>query len=227
MRKILIAILLVLLIILAGFTIFQGISIGSFKILSTQDIISLNDSLTAEINGANTKIKNDLQNKKTELNGQVEQLLRNKESYYEVANVSTESEINKASTQEVYDIAFLFLKIGRHGRAEGVNFRMDILSADAGDTSVKNIAFTVTGAYSATIEFIRSLEDDSELAFKIEDFHMIPAEGNNLETTFNVKGVRINSETSSDDDTSTQTTSVGGTITDTTDLDQTNTNTVQ
>ena len=81
MRKILIAILLVLLIILAGFTIFQGISIGSFKILSTQDIISLNDSLTAEINGANTKIKNDLQNKKTELNGQVEQLLRNKESY--------------------------------------------------------------------------------------------------------------------------------------------------
>ena len=227
MRKILIAILLVLLISLAGFTIFQGISIGSFKILSTQDIISLNDSLTAEINGANTKIKNDLQNKKTELNGQVEQLLRNKESYYEVANVSTESEINKASTQEVYDIAFLFLKIGRHGRAEGVNFRMDILSADAGDTSVKNIAFTVTGAYSATIEFIRSLEDDSELAFKIEDFHMIPAEGNNLETTFNVKGVRINSETLTDNDTSTQTTSVGGTITDTTDLDQTNTNTVQ
>lgn len=227
MRKILIAILLVLLIILAGFTIFQGISIGSFKILSTQDIISLNDSLTAEINGANTKIKNDLQNKKTELNGEVEQLLRNKESYYEVANVSTESEINKAITQEVYDIAFLFLKIGRHGRAEGVNFRMDILSADAGDTSVKNIAFTVTGAYSATIEFIRSLEDDSELSFKIEDFHMIPAEGNNLETTFNVKGVRINSETLTDNDTSTQTTSVGGTITDTTDLDQTNTNTVQ
>ena len=104
---------------------------------------------------------------------------------------------------------------------------MDILSADAGDTSVKNIAFTVTGGYSATIEFIRSLEDDSELAIKIEDFHMIPAEGNNLETTFNVKGVRINSETLTDNDTSTQTTSVGGTITDTTDLDQTNTNTVQ
>ena len=108
MRKILIAILLVLLIVLAGFTIFQGISIGSFQILSAQKIISLDDSLTAEINQANTKIKNDLQNKKTELNTQVEQLLLNKEGYYEVANVSTESEINKASTQEVYDIAFLF-----------------------------------------------------------------------------------------------------------------------
>lgn len=227
MRKILIAILLVLLIVLAGFTIFQGISIGSFQILSAQKIISLDDSLTAEINQANTKIKNDLQNKKTELNTQVEQLLLNKEGYYEVANVSTESEINKASTQEVYDIAFLFLKIGRHGRAEGVNFRMDIISADAGDTSVKDIAFTVTGAYSATIEFIRSLEDDSELSFKIEDFHMIPAEGNNLETTFNVKGVRINPETLTENSTSTDTTSTGEASTDTTELDQTNTNTVQ
>ena len=213
MRKVLISILLVLLIILAGFTIFQGISIGSFQILGTEGIIKLNDDLTFEINQANTKIKSDLQSKKSELNEQVRQLLQNKEDYFNLANVSTETEISKAQTQEIYDIAFLFLKIGRHGRAEGVNFRMDILSSDTGETSVKNIAFTVTGAYSATIEFIRSLEDDSELQFRIEDFHMLPSGGENLETTFNVNGVRINLETLTDNGTSTQTTDVTGTDT--------------
>ena len=213
MRKVLISILLVLLIILAGFTIFQGISIGSFQILGTEGIIKLNDDLTFEINQANTKIKSDLQSKKSELNEQVRQLLQNKEDYFNLANVSTETEIIKAQTQEIYDIAFLFLKIGRHGRAEGVNFRMDILSSDAGETSVKNIAFTVNGAYSATIEFIRSLEDDSELQFRIEDFHMLPSGGENLETTFNVNGIRINLETLTDNGTSTQTTDVTGTNT--------------
>lgn len=213
MRKVLISILLVLLIILAGFTIFQGISIGSFQILGTEGIIKLNDDLTFEINQANTKIKSDLQSKKSELNEQVRQLLQNKEDYFNLANVSTETEISKAQTQEIYDIAFLFLKIGRHGRAEGVNFRMDILSSDAGETSVKNIAFTVNGAYSATIEFIRSLEDDSELQFRIEDFHMLPSGGENLETTFNVNGIRINLETLTDNGTSTQTTDVTGTNT--------------
>ena len=57
MRKILIAVLLVLLIVLAYFTIFQGISIGSFNILSTRKIIELNNDLDSKIEEANTKIK--------------------------------------------------------------------------------------------------------------------------------------------------------------------------
>lgn len=184
---------------------------GSLQILSTGGIINLNDRLDAAINEANAKIKSDLQNKKSELNEEVATLLQNKEDYFDLANVSTENEINEAQTQEVYDIAFLFLKIGRHGRAEGVNFRMDIMTGDAGDPSVKNIAFTVTGAYSATIEFIRSLEDDSELAFRIEDFHMLPS-GENLETTFNVTGVRVNLDTLTETNTAT-TQSTNGTST--------------
>lgn len=219
MRKLLISVLLVLLIILAYFTIFQGISIGNFNILGASGIIGLNDTLTEEINRANVKITNDLQNKKGELNQEVGTLLQNKEAYYELANVSTETEISKAHTQEVYDIAFLFLKIGRHGRAEGVNFRMDILSSDTGDNTVKNIAFTVTGAYSATIEFISALEDDSELSFRIEDFHMLPAGGDNLQTTFNVRNVRINPDTITEGSTaeSASTQDTSGASTQTTD----------
>src|SRR5699024_4249635 len=113
MRKVLISILVILLIVLAYFTIFQGISIGNFEILSASGIVGLNDELTAKIEEANRKIKNDLQSKRTELSQSVSTLLQNKESYYRVANVSTESEISKANTQETYDIEYLWLRIGR------------------------------------------------------------------------------------------------------------------
>ena len=221
MRKILIAVLLVLLIVLAYFTIFQGSSIGSFQILSTQGIIELNDNLTTEINEANIKIKSDLQNKKTELSDNVSVLLENKESYYNLANVSTESEINEANTQEVYKIEYLWLRIGRHARTEGVNFRMDVLSGDAGDSTVKNINFTVTGQYAGIIEFISALENDSELEFRIENFHLLP-DGENLQATFNVTGIRIDLENTT---TTVESTTSDGTTTTNTETDTTNTDT--
>ena len=59
MRKVLISILLILLIVLAYFAIFQGISIGTFKVLSTGEIIELNDNLTVKITDVNKKIKTD------------------------------------------------------------------------------------------------------------------------------------------------------------------------
>lgn len=221
MRKILIAVLLVLLIVLAYFTIFQGISIGSFQILSTQGIIELNDNLTTEINEANRKIKSDLQSKQTELSDNVSVLLENKESYYNLANVSTESEINEANTQEVYKIEYLWLRIGRHARTEGVNFRMDVLSGDAGDSTVKNINFTVTGQYAGIIEFISALENDSELEFRIENFHLLP-DGENLQATFNVTGIRIDLENTT---TTVDSTTSDGTTTTNTETDTTNTDT--
>lgn len=195
MRKILIAILLVLLIVLAYFTIFQGISIGSINILSANGIIELNDDLTEKINEANTKIKNDLQNKKTELSDSINTLLENKESYYRLANVSTDSQITEAQTEELYSIEYLYLRIGRHARNEGVNFRMDIMSGNvSADSTVKNIAFTVEGQYVGIMNFVSALEEDSELAFRIDDFDLLPY-GENLQATFNIEGVRIRLET--------------------------------
>ena len=136
MRKILISILLVLLIVLAYFTIFQGVSIGSFKILGTGQIIELNNILDLKIEEANKKIKSDLQNKKNELSQNVETLLNNKESYYRLANVSTETQISEANTEEVYNIEYLWLRVGRHARNEGVNMRMDVLEGKSEDTNM-------------------------------------------------------------------------------------------
>ena len=197
MRKVLISILLVLLIVLAFFTIFRGISIGAFKILSTQEIIDLNDNLTVKIEEANQKIKTDLQAKRQELNENVNTLLENKESYYNLANVSTENEINEASTEELYSIEYLWVRVGRHARSEGVNMKMEVLTGDAGEDNVKNLNFTVEGKYMAIMSFVSSLEDDSELEFRIEGFNLLPSSGTDtLSATFSVENVRIKVENS-------------------------------
>lgn len=216
MRKILIAILLVLLIVLAYFTLFQGISLGSLDILGINGIIGLNDNLTEKINVANTKIKQDLQNKKIELSDSVDTLLEQKEKYYKLANTSTDTEIAEATTQESYSLEYLYLKVGRHGRNEGVNFRMDILTGASADPDMKKLEFTVEGKYVGIMNFVSALEDDGNLGFRIDNFDLLPY-GENLQATFDVNNVRVNIENTtssvqqdnSQTDTSTQTTNDG------------------
>ena len=49
--------------------------------------------------------------------------------------------------------------------------------------------------HRAIMDFVSSLEDDSELGFRIEDFHMVPAtDGTNLQATFSVTGIRVKVE---------------------------------
>ncbi len=199
MRKILIAVLLVLLIVLAYFTIFQGISIGSFNILSTRKIIELNNDLDSKIEEANTKIKVSLKERQESVKQEVEKLTKSKENYYKRANTSTETQIEKANTEEIYDVEYLFLRVGGHARSEGVNINMQITSANSADSALSNISFTVIGQYFGIMNFISALEDDSELSFRIESFKEVPDSGNNLRATFNVNGIRVTQEQTSTD----------------------------
>lgn len=210
MRKILISILVILLLVLAYFTIFQGIALGNFKILSVEKIIELNNTLNLGIEEANSKIKNDLKNKQKELSENVEVLSNNKEEYYKLANVSTENEIDEANTQEIYNSEYLWIKIGRHARKEKVIPKMDVKTSTTGDSTLKDLAITAEGSYYGIIDFVSDLENDSDLNFRIENFKLIPS-GDNLVATFNVSGLKIKIEnttqTVSENNTSTTQTS--------------------
>lgn len=210
MRKILISILVILLLVLAYFTIFQGIALGNFKILNAEKIIELNNTLNLGIEEANSKIKNDLKNKQKELSENVEVLSNNKEEYYKLANVSTENEIDEANTQEIYNSEYLWIKIGRHARKEKVIPKMDVKTSTTGDSTLKDLAITAEGSYYGIIDFVSDLENDSDLNFRIENFKLIPS-GDNLLATFNVSGLKIKIEnttqTVSENNTSTTQTS--------------------
>ena len=203
MRKFLITLLVVLLVILAYLTIFHGIAIGSFKLLSISQIKEASAELTEKAEEANYKVATELPEKEEEVSTSVDTLLENKQNYYSVANVSTTSQLAAASTEEIYNSEYLYLQIGTHAREEGVKLRLDIMSTDDEDSDVKDLAFTVIGKYVGIIDFISAIEDDSDLNFTIEDFEMQANEDNELEATFTVYGIRVQlDETTQEVDTS-------------------------
>lgn len=185
MRKILIGILTILLIVMAVLVITKGLTIGNFKILSVKQIIEGNDKLTAEISETEKLIKSNYPTELETLDSTVSSLLAAKEEYQDLADVSTKSEINKATTVETYTVEFLWTRLGRHATAEGV-----YLSYTPTNNSIK---FTVSGDYIPILSFVSAIENDSKLGFRIENFKLIPG-GNNLQATFETRNINIKTE---------------------------------
>lgn len=185
MRKILIGILTILLIVMAVLVITKGLTIGNFKILSVKQIIEGNDKLTAEISETEKLIRSNYPTELETLDSTVSSLLAAKEEYQDLADVSTKSEINKATTVETYTVEFLWTRLGRHATAEGV-----YLSYTPTNNSIK---FTVSGDYIQILSFVSAIENDSKLGFRIENFKLIPG-GNNLQATFETRNINIKTE---------------------------------
>ncbi len=185
MRKILIGILTILLIVMAVLVITKGLTIGNFKILSVKQIIEGNDKLTAEISETEKLIRSNYPTELETLDSNVSSLLVAKEEYQDLADVSTKSEINKATTVETYTVEFLWTRLGRHATAEGV-----YLSYTPTNNSIK---FTVSGDYIPILSFVSAIENDSKLGFRIENFKLIPG-GNNLQATFETRNINIKTE---------------------------------
>lgn len=193
MKKVLIGILIVLLIILAYFTIANGLSLGNLKILGVKQIIEQDKKLTDDIEAVNSLLKKEYPSKKASLDTSLTELLGKKEEYFTVAKLSTEGQITKANTEETYLREYLWVRVGTHATSEGVKIRMDVNSGNTGDENVKNLAFTVQGTYISIIQFISDLENDDKLNFKIENFKMTKS-GIDLTATFNVRNIRIKAE---------------------------------
>lgn len=185
MRRILIGILTILLIVMAVLVITKGLTIGNFKILSVQQIIEGNDKLTAEISETEKLIRSNYPTELETLDSNVSSLLAAKEEYQDLADVSTKSEINKATTVETYTVEFLWTRLGRHATAEGV-----YLSYTPTNNSIK---FTVSGDYIPILSFVSAIENDSKLGFRIENFKLIPGR-NNLQATFETRNINIKTE---------------------------------
>ena len=195
MKKILIGILTILLIVVAYLTVFRGISIGNFSILSVEQIQEENDNLTTEIAQTETLMYSTYATQTEQLEKSVSSLLEAKEEYLDLANVSTESELSEASKEETYKIEYLWTRIGSHATAEGVILKLDVQTGGTGESDVNNLSFTVTGKYIAIFNFVTAIEDDSELGFRIENFKILPGtDTDGREATFTVRNVRIKQE---------------------------------
>ena len=115
-----------------------------------------------------------------------------KQKYLDLASVSSDEEIQEANLEQTYAMEFLWNKVGSYATKEGVTLKWDVSSTGVNNKYTLN--FTTTGSYVGVISYIYALENDSDLAFRIENFKMT-ASGENVTATFTVNNVAIKAET--------------------------------
>ena len=175
--------------------------------MSVEQISAKNAELEAQIAELSKLTASTYPGKVSELNGQIKTLLSEKQKYLDLANLSSDSEIKGATRQETYLIDYLWARIGNHATQEGVNLKME--KVPSGIDGLSNLNFTIDGSYVAIINFISSVEKDSELSFRIENFKvtLAPSEqastssanSSKLQGSFVVRNIAIRSENIADD----------------------------
>ncbi len=188
MKKILILILIALLVALAGYIGFKGVSIGNFQILGITGIREKNELLDEKVQEASKLVEKDYKQALSTLNDSSKKLEQEKQEYTDMTTVSSEGDIQAANQIEKYTLETLWVLLGNHADAEGVDVKIDIVKGNTSD--VYNLNITATGTYVGITEFISDIENDSKLGFKIEAFKMVP-NGSKLQATFTCNSITI------------------------------------
>lgn len=224
MKKLLILILIALVLALTIFTIINGIEIGSFSILGIKQIQDKNAELEETVTEATRLASSNFPSAVSELNASMDDLQEQKTAYEDMVAVSDTGDVQTASQLSNYNLDFLWTQIGTHATSEGVNIDM-ALTQGTGGQNVYNINFTAVGSYVGISEFIRDIEDDSDLAFKIEEFSMTAGESTSqLRATFVCKNIPIEGISSIDTQVQTNTNTTNSTNTTSTNTTTNSTN---
>lgn len=190
MKKLLILILITLLLILTMFIGIKGVTIGKIEILGIQGIQAQNSELDSKIQDAAKLVEKTYAQTISEVNSNAKKLKEEKQNYQDMTAISSDGETQAVNQIEKYEIETLWVKLGNHATSEGVVMKMDVTSGSSGAQDSYNLNFTVTGGYVQIEDFISSIENDSTLGFKIEEFKMAPS-GNDLQATFVCKDIPI------------------------------------
>ncbi len=193
MRKILILLLIVLLLVLGYFTIFNGLSIFGKDVLSIFQIKDKSEALDGELQKVSTLTSVDRTKAMSELNDSAKQLVIAKDEYNDKILYSSQEEIEIATQGIQYEMEYLWTKIGNHATKNGIVLKFTVSQSATGAQNQYDLSFVATGKYVSISEFIAALENDSSLNFKIENTKVTPFEGSteNLQASFEVKEIAI------------------------------------
>lgn len=190
MKKLLSAILILLLLILSVFVVLQGFSIGNLEVLSYIKLGERSSELDKKIQEASKLAEKDFKQVMTTVNESGKKLEKVKKQYEEIASTNPENDIEQVSQLQKYEVETLWVKLGNYATSEGVVIKMDIVNGKESSKGVYDLKFTVNGSYISITDFISDIENDSTLGFKIEEFKMVPGESG-LQATFVCKDISI------------------------------------
>ena len=210
MRKYILSLILIITGILCFLLIISGFKVGNLKLIkSYNDVATMSSEKKDAIAELKQKNGAEFVAKSTALSSAAQEY-KNKKNQYE--KMVSEGQIKEAtiSSLDLYNVGFLWTTIGIYATEKGVTLQFDV-SKSATATAISSeyvmcdLNFTVTGEYIAITDFIYSIENDDKLNFEISDF-MLEKGGENLQATFVVKEIPVNSKTLS----SVPTTAVSG-----------------
>ena len=197
MRKLLISVLIIILLAIALYMCYNGITLINFRVSGIKEIQQLNENLDNQILAASTLVSNDYPTELSNLSKSLKELKTEKENYDNLVNISTDEQVENATKFEKYNIEFLWTIIGNHAKKEGVKIKMELSTSNIGTQGLYNLNFTVNGQYLGIADFIHDIENDSKLGFKIEEFKLLPgSDTNTLTATFICKDISINIDAS-------------------------------
>lgn len=211
MRKYLLILVLIITGVLCFSLMIGGLKIGNFNLIkSYNDVATISLEKKQIISDLKQKGSAEFLSKNAALNTAVQEYKNKKAKYEEMLSDGQIKESNMYNSMDLYDVDFLWTTIGIYATEKGVTLQFDVsksstATAISSEYVMCDLNFTVTGEYIAITDFIYNIENDDKLNFEISDFAMEKG-GENLQATFVVKEVPINSKTLS----SVPTTAVSG-----------------
>lgn len=210
MRKYLLILILIITGVLCFSLIIGGFKIGNLKIIKSYSDI---ETMSLEKKEAITELKQKNGAEfvaKTAALSSAAQEYKNKKAQYEKLVSEGQIKETSPSSLDLYDVGFLWTTIGIYATEKNVTLQFDVSKSAtspilSSEYVMCDLNFTVTGEYIAITDFIYSLENDDKLNFEISDFTLEKG-GENLQATFVVKEIPVNSKTLS----SVPTTAVSG-----------------
>lgn len=169
MKKILLAILTALLIVLTYIVLAKSINIAGVRVESISDIEAASDSLEQDVNKANSLVDEIYPKEMTTLEEAIKNLKIAKQKYEAKNTYNTDESELGAVHVDTYKIHYLWTKLGNYRKDRGVkSLNLDLKSTQTPD--VYDLEFTLIGTYSTIIEFLYDIEGDEELSFEPRNF---------------------------------------------------------
>mgnify|MGYP001623873157 FL=1 len=197
MRKLLLILLALGLLVLAGYTVVYGITIGDLTINSVTDIKEENEILEKKIQEASELRNKDYPDSMDKLETAYKGLATEKQNYEQLLALGVDENGQQLSKIQKYEIEKIWITMGNYAKKQGVELKLDV-TLNNSISGTYDLTFTVQGGYIQIADFLTDVENDSTLVFKLENFKMTPGSATEIETT-DANGQTVSTTVSAED----------------------------
>lgn len=181
MRKILIAIVCILILSLTIFIIIEGISFGNVNVNGYIKINEINDELDNNIELINKIKETEYIEQERILEKEVKTLSSIRDEYLAKVEAARAKGAKGSKIQiEIYELDFIWARVGNYASDLDLEIKLDVFPGTEekalNDFKLYNLHFSVSGEYIDIVRFIYKIEGDNALSAQLSDFNMKPAE---------------------------------------------------